>query len=77
MPCSINFLITLQTEVLSTEASDFLKQIIFLRSFNSMFIMFLLSFLEVTIKRYKINKKNYDAMIMIFTNFKNLQIKSN
>ena len=29
MPCTINFLMTLQTEILSIEASDFLKQIIF------------------------------------------------
>ena len=34
MPCSINFSITLQTEILSTETSDFLKQIIFLLSFS-------------------------------------------
>ena len=37
MPCSANFLKTLQTEILSTETSDFLKQIIFLKSFNSVF----------------------------------------
>ena len=29
----------LQTEILSTETSDFLKQIIFLKSFNSAFFM--------------------------------------
>ena len=34
MPCSINFSITLQTEILSTETSDFLKQIIVLKSFR-------------------------------------------
>ena len=30
----LNFLMILQTEILSTETSDFLKQIIFLKSFN-------------------------------------------
>ena len=39
MPCSAKFLMTLQTEILSTEASGFLKQTIFLKSFNSMFDM--------------------------------------
>ena len=29
--------VTLQTEILSVETSDFLKQIIFLKSFNSVF----------------------------------------
>ena len=29
MPCSINFSMTLQAEILSIETSDFLKQIIF------------------------------------------------
>ena len=33
---------TLQTEILSTEISDFLRQIIFLKSFNSMFNIYLL-----------------------------------
>ena len=36
MPCSISFIMTLQTEFLSTEISDFLKKIIFLKSFNSL-----------------------------------------
>ena len=36
MPCS-KFSMTLPTEILSTETSDFLKQIIFLKSFNSVF----------------------------------------
>ena len=35
MPCSAEFSMTLQTDILSTEPSDFLKQIIFLESFNS------------------------------------------
>ena len=35
MPCSANFLMTLQTEILSTETSDFLKEIFFLKSVNS------------------------------------------
>ena len=34
MPCSSKFSKTLQTEIFSTEISDFLKQIIFLKSFN-------------------------------------------
>ena len=39
MPCSTKFPVTLQTEIRSTETSDFLKQIIFLKSFNSVFAM--------------------------------------
>ena len=35
MPCSAKFSMTLQTEILSTETSDFLKQKVFLKSFNS------------------------------------------
>ena len=35
MPCSANFLMSLQNEILSTETSDFLNQIIFMKSFNS------------------------------------------
>ena len=35
MPCSAKFLMTLQTKILSTESSDFLKQIVFCKSFNS------------------------------------------
>ena len=35
MPGSAKFSMTLQTEILSTETSDFLKVIIFLKSFNS------------------------------------------
>ena len=34
MPCSINFSITLQTEILSTVISDFLKQMIILKPFS-------------------------------------------
>ena len=40
MPCSTQFSVTLQTENLLTEISDFLKQIIFLRSFNSVLDMY-------------------------------------
>ena len=36
MPCSAEFSMTLQTEVLSTETSDFLKLIFFLKLFNTM-----------------------------------------
>ena len=39
MPSSTKFSMILQTEILSTETSDFLKQIIFLQSFNSVFLM--------------------------------------
>ena len=35
MPCSINFPVTLQTEIISTVTSDFLKQMIIRKSFNS------------------------------------------
>ena len=35
MPRSAKFSVTLQTEILSTETSDFLKEIMFLKSFNS------------------------------------------
>ena len=35
MPFFAKFSMILQTEILSTESSDFLKQIIFLKSFNS------------------------------------------
>ena len=38
MPCSKNFSVTFQTEILSTVTSDFLKQIIPLKSFYSMLI---------------------------------------
>ena len=37
MPCSINFSMTLQNEILSTETLVFLKQIIILKSFNFIF----------------------------------------
>ena len=37
MPCSIKFSLTSQTEILSTETADFLEQIVFLKSFNSVF----------------------------------------
>ena len=40
MPCFINFSVTLQTEVLSTVTSDFLKQMIILKSFNSVLSRF-------------------------------------
>ena len=35
MPCSIDFSVTLQTEILSKVTSGFLKQMIILKSFNS------------------------------------------
>ena len=35
------FPVILQTEILSTETSDFLKQIIFLKPFNSVCVLFL------------------------------------
>ena len=38
IPCSAKFSMTLQTEILSTETSDFLKQIIFLKSFDSVLL---------------------------------------
>ena len=38
-PCSINFSIALQTEILSTVTSDFLKQMIIRKSFNSLFLV--------------------------------------
>ena len=37
MPCSINFSVMLQNEILSTVTSDPLKKIIILKSFNSVF----------------------------------------
>ena len=40
MPCSAIFSLTLQTEILSTETSNFLKQIIFPKSFNSVLQMY-------------------------------------
>ena len=40
MPCSANFSMTLQTEKISTEAFDFLKQIVILNTFNSAFSPF-------------------------------------
>ena len=38
MPCSAKFSRTLRNIVVSTETSHFLKQIIFLKSFSSVFI---------------------------------------
>ena len=38
MPCSAKLSVTLQTEILSIE--DFLKQIIFLKLFNSVFCVY-------------------------------------
>ena len=40
MLCSIKFSETLQTEILSTETSDYLKQMIILKSCNSVFYLF-------------------------------------
>ena len=37
MLCSAKFSTALQTEIISTKVSDFLKQISFLKSFNSVF----------------------------------------
>ena len=37
MLCSINFSMTLKTEMLSTVTSDFLKQMLILKSFKSAF----------------------------------------
>ena len=45
MPCSINFPLTF--EILSTVTSDFLKQIIILQRFNSVFHLYL-HFLAIT-----------------------------
>ena len=39
MPCSTNISVTLQAEILSTETSDFLKQIIILKSFSFFFYL--------------------------------------
>ena len=39
MPCSINFSVTLRTEILLREASDFLNHMIILKSFNSVFYL--------------------------------------
>ena len=39
MPCFAKFSFSLQTEILSTQASDFLKQIVFLKPFNSVLYM--------------------------------------
>ena len=39
MPCSNILSMALQNEILSTEASDFLKQMIILKSFNSVLIV--------------------------------------
>ena len=40
MPGSAKLSMALQTEILSTEISDFLKQIIFLKSFNLLLSMY-------------------------------------
>ena len=40
MSCSISFSMTLQTEILSTETSDFFKQMIILKSFTSVLTVF-------------------------------------
>ena len=37
MPCSVSFSMTLQMEILSTGTSDFLKQMIILKSLYSVF----------------------------------------
>ena len=43
MPCSVEFSVTLSTEIFSTETLDFFKQIIFLTSFSSV-VLFQLAF---------------------------------
>ena len=40
MPCSDKLSLTLQTEILSTETSDFLKQMIILKSFSGYTVEF-------------------------------------
>ena len=42
MSCSINLSVTLQTQILSNVTSDFLKQMMTLRSINSVFILLIL-----------------------------------
>ena len=42
VPCSAKFSVTSQTEILSTKFTDFLKQTIFLKSFNLVFCTFVL-----------------------------------
>ena len=39
MPWSAKFSMTLQTKILSSQTSDFLEQIIFLKSFNSVLLV--------------------------------------
>ena len=39
MSCSVNFSVSLQTEILSTVTSDFLKQMIILKEFNSLLLI--------------------------------------
>ena len=58
MPCSINFSATLQTEILSTVTSDFLKQMIILKSFNSVFFVFQRIFIIWLKKSHNIKKKS-------------------
>ena len=53
MPCSAKFSGTLQTEILSTEISDFLNQTIFLKSFNS--VVFQKVLLEGSVDKKKRN----------------------
>ena len=54
MPCSTNFSMTLETGfvvvVVLTQISDFLKQIIFLKSFSSVFFMFFFFFFGLTFR---------------------------
>ena len=38
MPCSTNFSVILKFEILSTETNDFPKQLIILKSFNSVLL---------------------------------------
>ena len=59
MPCSAKFSVTLETEILSTETLDFLKQIIFLKSFNSFLIVAIYFATEDVTVRTKESKKIY------------------
>ena len=64
MPCSTNFSVTLETVFVfffPTETSDFLKQIIFLKSFNPMSLND-----QFVIKVYSYNFRGSNSAILIF-----------
>ena len=48
MPCTANFSVTLVSEILSTETSDFLRQIIILKSFYSVLCVFVFVYVLFT-----------------------------